>query len=81
MKQATLNAIFDHLVNAEALLTGVKNELSKQERDTQNLTPQSDRVGGILRDLSRTRREFEYWFIPPDMRYEGGNLEQEDLPF
>jgi len=77
----TVRVVYDRLVNAEGLMQGIHKELGRKEEDDLEVKPERERVGGLLQDLARLRREWEYWFVPHQGLSDDADYNQEELPF
>lgn len=81
MKKDTLTGVWQHLMNAEALANGALLALQKKDERSEEDQVRMERVGGLVSKISRTRRDWEYWFIPTEAVTDAGELKQRLIPF
>lgn len=81
MKKDTLMGVWQHLMNAEALANGALLALQKRDNRAEEEEVAMQKVGRLVALISRTRRDWEYWFIPPGELPGEDDLKQELIPF
>lgn len=81
MKKDTWMGVWEHLMNAEALANGLVIALQKKDLPNPQEQAEMDRAGWVAAAISRSRRDWEYWFIPPEVALGNSELKQQLLPF